>query len=190
MPWTIPVVMLLVVAALRGGGGTLADAAFFESLRRAIVAPAQRSMTMADVPAGDVRAAQIEPPVAEPEVTTPPGELPPSVAAAPVVPAEPAMAESEWRDKMAAARQALERDQVLADGMQSRVNALTTDSIARDDPAQRAELLKQRTRAIIELDHLTLQVEKDKLAIAAIEEDARKKGIPPGWIRSINELTN
>ena len=45
------------------------------------------------------------------------------------------------------------------------------------------ELLKQRSRALAELDRLTVQIEKDKLTIAAIEEDARKKGIPPGWIR-------
>ena len=42
---------------------------------------------------------------------------------------------------------------------------------------------RTRSRALAELDRLTLQIEKDKLAIAAIEEDARKKGIPPGWIR-------
>ncbi len=190
MPWTVPVAMLLVVAALRGNtGGTLADAAFFEALRRAIVPPVERSMTMADVPAGALRPAEVEPPEL-PDLQTPPAGFPPAVAPPPPAPPEPAQLEAEWHDKMNTAREALERDQVLADGMQSRVNALTTDSIARDDPAQRADLLKQRARAIVELDHLTLQVEKDKLAIAAIEEEARKKGIPPGWIRSISELTN
>jgi hypothetical protein len=91
--------------------------------------------------------------------------------------------ESEWRERALAARAALERDEVLHDAMQSRVNALTNDVTSRDDPAQRAELVKQRARALSEFDRLTLQVEKDKLAIAALEEEARKKGVPPGWIR-------
>ena len=84
---------------------------------------------------------------------------------------------------MTAARNALERDQVLAEAMQGRVNGLTNEMLSRDDPQQREELSRTRSRALAELDRLTLQIEKDKLAIAAIEEDARKKGIPPGWIR-------
>ena len=67
--------------------------------------------------------------------------------------------------------------------LQSRINALTTDVIARDDPAQKAVLEKQRLRALDEFKRLTEQVAKDQQAIADIEEDARKQGIPPGWIR-------
>lgn len=52
MAWTYPAAILLIIAALRGGtGGTLADAAFYESIRRAIGPKAERSLTMADVPA-------------------------------------------------------------------------------------------------------------------------------------------
>mgnify|MGYP003353034551 FL=1 len=67
--------------------------------------------------------------------------------------------------------------------MQGRVNSLTNEAFGRDDPAQREALMRQRQRAIDELDRLMKQVAKDKEAIAAIEDDARKKGIPPGWIR-------
>lgn len=174
MPWTVPAVVLLIIAAFRGGGTSLADVAFYESIRRALMPASTHSLTMADIPPAEPRAQPPEPPAKDPEL------LPKS----PEPPAQPpALDEAGWRKKMAAARDALEQDQVLADAMQSRVNSLTADSVNRDDPAQRAELLRQRDRALLELERLTKQIEKDKLAITAIEDDARKKGIPPGWIR-------
>ena len=45
---------------------------------------------------------------------------------------------SEWRRRMAEARDEVERSRTLADALQSRINALTADFSARDDPAQRA----------------------------------------------------
>ncbi len=191
MAWTYPAAILLIIAALRGGtGGTLADAAFYESIRRAIGPKAERSLTMADVPAPDPRVAAAATP---PAVDDPAKAIEPAKATDPALDRAPDRApdrakdergtESEWRERALAARAALERDEVLHDAMQSRVNALTNDVTSRDDPAQRAELVKQRARALSEFDRLTLQVEKDKLAIAALEEEARKKGVPPGWIR-------
>lgn len=175
MPWTTPAIVFLIVAVLRGGGGaTLADAARYESIRRALMPPATRSLTMADLPV-------VEPPAKPDEPPTKPAE-PPAKLDEPAA-KSPEPSESDWRARMTAARGDLERDDVLAEAMQGRVNSLTSESLSRDDPAERAELLKQRSRALAELDRLTLQITKDKLAIAAIEDDARKKGIPPGWIR-------
>ncbi len=183
MPVNIPVIVFLIVAASHGGRSTtLADAARYEAIRRALTPAATKSLTNADLPPEALRT--------EPELSAKIPELraefpdlrskaPESSAKFPDLP----VSESEWRARMTIARVALERDEVLADGMQSRVNALTSDSISRDDIAQRADLLKQRSRALVELDRLTLQIEKDKLAITAIEDDARKKGIPPGWLR-------
>ena len=85
---------------------------------------------------------------------------------------------------MSGARSMLEQDQLLYDAMQSRINALVADFANRDDPAQRAEIERQRIRSLEELDRLKKQIQTDTEAISAIEEDARKKGIPPGWIRS------
>ena len=84
---------------------------------------------------------------------------------------------------MTDARAALERDQLLLEAMQGRVNSLNTEFVNRDDPAQRAQLAELRQRALDEVTRLTKQVASDREAIAAIEDDARKKGIPPGWIR-------
>jgi hypothetical protein len=84
---------------------------------------------------------------------------------------------------MTAARSALERDQLLADAMQTRINSLTADWSARDDPAQREVLFQARVRAVAELDNLRKQIVADREAIAGIEEDARRQGVPAAWIR-------
>jgi hypothetical protein len=182
MPLTVPAIVFLMAAAARGShGATLGEAAFFETLRRAITPAATKSLTNADLPAAALRSEpELNAPLPEPP--SKPGELIAKVDE-PAPKTDPAQSEAEWRARMTNARVALDRDEVLAEGMQSRINALTSDSIGRDDPAQRADLLRQRARAVAELDRLMLDIEKDKLAIAAIEEDARKKGIPPGWLR-------
>jgi len=77
----------------------------------------------------------------------------------------------------------LERDKVLADAMQSRINALTADFSARSDPAQRAVIEGDRKRALSELDALQKSIKDDQKAIADFEEDARKASVPPGWLR-------
>lgn len=178
MIWSTPALVLLVVSVLRGdlAAGSLADAAFFESLRRALSPVATRSMTMADVPLAEAKRVEAPMKVEAPAVAV-------LDAPAKVEKVESVGTESEWRERMTTARVSLARDELLAEAMQGRVNGLVSESIARDDPAQRAELMRQRDRAQAELDRLRTQVESDKRAIASIEEEARAKGVPPGWIR-------
>ena len=77
----------------------------------------------------------------------------------------------------------LDRDKVLADAMQSRINALTADFAARDDPAQRAVIERDRQRAVAELDGLTKAIKDDQKALTDFDEEARRASVPPGWIR-------
>ncbi len=77
----------------------------------------------------------------------------------------------------------LERDRVLADAMQSRINQLTADFSARSDPAQRSVLERDRQRAVAEFDGLQKAVKDDQKALADFDEDARKASVPPGWLR-------
>ena len=93
------------------------------------------------------------------------------------------MDQAAWGKQMKDLRDHLDRDQTYVDALQSRVNALTTDFVARDDPAQRAQLGLDRQKALTELDRLKKQIGDDKRAIADLEEDARRSGVPPGWLR-------
>ncbi len=96
---------------------------------------------------------------------------------------EPAKDRTYWAKRMTELNQALDRDQEYLDAMQSRINGLTADFAARDDPAQRAIVEQNRQKALTEFGHLKQKIEADKKAIADLEEEARRAGVPPGWLR-------
>lgn len=91
--------------------------------------------------------------------------------------------EDGWRARITRARDDLHRNEVFGEALQSRINALTSDFAARDDPAQRAQLADDRQKALEELERVKKDIETSRKAIADIEEQARKAGVPPGWLR-------
>jgi hypothetical protein len=98
-------------------------------------------------------------------------------------PLPPEKDQAYWSSRMGAARAALDRSKIFADALQSRINALATDFVNRDDPAQRAQLELERQRALAELDRVKKEIAEQTKAISDIEEEARKAGVPPGWLR-------
>jgi len=96
---------------------------------------------------------------------------------------EPAKDEAYWRERIGGARAALERSKIFGDALQSRLNALNADFVNRDDPAQRAQIELERKRTASELERVTKEITDGKKAIGDIEEEARKAGVPPGWLR-------
>jgi hypothetical protein len=91
--------------------------------------------------------------------------------------------EKYWRDRMEAAREDVRRNQAFAAALQSRINGLTADFTARDDPYQRAQIADDRQKALAELDRVNKAIEDGNKTIAAIQEDARRAMVPAGWIR-------
>ena len=186
--WQTVIVVVGVLTWWLSPPSSLGDMSRREALRRQMTPRAARTLTNQDVSALPPRA-----------VPAPPSDIPAaaSAASAPAAAAKSAASpdrpaestgphdEAWWHATIAAARAALERDQVLAEGMQSRINALTNDVASRDDPAQRAVLMDQRVRAVAELDRLKTALDADRKAIDDIADDARKQGVPPGWIRSL-----
>jgi hypothetical protein len=94
-----------------------------------------------------------------------------------------ALDEKAWRSRIADAKTTLDRDQGLVEAMQSRINALQTEAIMRDDPAQQAMKRQTLQKAMGELERLQKQVGLDQKAIADIQNEARKANVPPGWVR-------
>jgi hypothetical protein len=126
---------------------------------------------------------------APPPSASPP---PPPATAGSGKPAEDPKAESEpdrrkdeahWRGRMTKAREGLDRARTFRDALQSRINALTADFTARDDPAQRTVVSNERQKAIAELNRVTAEIAAFEKEIRDIEEEARKAGVPPGWLR-------
>ncbi|MEP7118600.1 MAG: hypothetical protein ABI880_13505 [Acidobacteriota bacterium] len=88
-----------------------------------------------------------------------------------------------WKGRMTAARESVERSKTFAEALQTRINSLTADVISRDDPAQQRLIGENRTKAVAELDRVQREIATQNKAIAAIEDEARKAGVPPGWLR-------
>lgn len=108
-------------------------------------------------------------------------------SAQPRPPAAPADAqkkdEAYWKGRLQAEREALDRARVMLDALQSRVNGLQADFVNRDDPASRALIANERQRALQEIDRITLEVASRTKAVAGIQEEARRAGVPAAWYR-------
>ena len=96
---------------------------------------------------------------------------------------EPAKDQASWSGRAKDLATQLDRDQTFAVAMQSRINALTTQYTNQADPAQQSVLASDRQKSVAELNRLTKQIEADKKAIADLQEEARRAGVPSGWLR-------
>jgi len=75
------------------------------------------------------------------------------------------------------------RAEIMRSALESRINALQADFVNRDDPAQRAAIAQDRQKAIDEMARTTAEIDTLKKEIADIQEEGRKAGVPPGWVR-------
>jgi TolA-binding protein len=173
--WQTPAVVVALLAWLATPPASIGDAAQREAIRRQATPASVTSITNFGLPEPETPPAVLT----SPEQGTTLDAPPPTPPAAP----EEQHDEKWWRARITAARTSLERNQLLADGMQSRINALQTDVVNRDDPFQQLQLRKQLGQALGELERLKQQIETDQKTIADIQEEARRKDIPPGWIR-------
>ena len=96
---------------------------------------------------------------------------------------DPSKDQAYWSGRAKELQTQLDRDQTFVIALQSRVNALTTEYVNQGDPIQQANLGTERQKTLDELNRLTKQVDDDKKAIASLQEEARRAGVPPGWLR-------
>jgi hypothetical protein len=187
--WQTPAIVLMIVTWFTSPPVSLADAAQREALRRSLMPKSTGSYSNENL-RPDLNPVPI---VADPVVTGEVGAVAattdPATAASATPPAgaEPVKLavqdEKAWRAKIAEARATLDRNSGLVEAMQTRVNSLQNDAINRDDPAQQAALRQALQKALSELERLKAQVIADQKAIASIQADARRLGVPPGWVR-------
>lgn len=98
-------------------------------------------------------------------------------------PAEPAKDEKYWRGRITAVREEITRNESFRDALQNQINSLSADFAGRDDPAQRAQIADNRQKKMAELGRVNAEIEKATKLIVEIEEEARRAGVPPGWLR-------
>jgi hypothetical protein len=121
-----------------------------------------------------------------PAASAPSSSTPASGPATPRVstdPAERKKEEAQWRERMKGEREALERARTFADALQSKINALNTDFVNRDDPVQRAGIAAERDKSLAEMERLKKEIADHIKAITGIQDEARRAGVPAAWVR-------
>jgi hypothetical protein len=172
----VVVAVLAVACAAPAFGQSLGDVAKKEEARRKQVNKAGKVYTNESLKASDRP---------EPSSSAAPGGSA-STPSAPETPSEsdsPKRDQKYWRDRMTTARDNLERSKAFEEALQSRINALTADFTSRDDPYQRQVVGQNRQKALAELDRVKSDIAKYQKEIVDIEEEARRAGVPPGWVR-------
>ena len=184
---------VLLVAAVPLAAQSLADVARAEEARRKAV-KGQVKVYTNETLRGEDGGEPPAPPVTQPatgakpaagaatDATAKPGPAP---GAKPPAPPATATAKDEkyWRDRLAGARDALQRSQSFADALQSQINGLYTEFVNMSDPAQRALIEQKRLAAIAQQDRVKADIGKYTKALADIEDEARRANVPAGWLR-------
>jgi len=187
-------VLLAIVTLIAGAGWvqaqSLAELAKTEAARRKTVDAPSKVYTNDDLHSDFTKAtpSPATPAAAAPAATTPAAGAAPATSAG--APAQGAAAGGEvrdqayWSGRMADARSKVERSQAFAQALQNRVDMLWTDFVNRGDPVQQRTIEQERNKAIAELERLKKEIDENQKAVAAVEDEARRAGVPAGWLRS------
>jgi hypothetical protein len=176
----VAAVLLVAGWAASARAQSLADVARKEEARRKQIAKPSHVLTNKDLKPSEIPI----PPAGSEQPAMAPAGAPKADEQKPADEQDPqARDEQTWRDRMAKARADLEHSEMYLDALQSKINALWADFTSRDDPAQRAVIETDRKKALAEFDRVKQQVEDQKKAIDDLEEEGRRAGVPPGWLR-------
>ena len=188
------VLMAIVLVAAYAGPGlaqSLADVAKAEAARRKSVEAPVKVYTNDDLKSDFTRPASA--PASTPATAGTPAEG--TAAAKPAASgqaangpanapaAAPARDQAYWSTRLGEARAKLQRSQAFAQALQNRVDMLWTDFVNRGDPVQQRAIEQERNTALAELDRLKKEIDENTKAVSDIEDEARRAGVPSGWLR-------
>ena len=161
----------------------IADVAKAEEARRKSVKKPAKVYTNGSLTADISQGTAPAPAAPAPAATTPANASPAKPGANAPPAADAPKGQEYWAGRISTARAQLQRTQMFADSLQSRINALLTDFTNRDDPAQRAKIEADRRAALAELEKVKKELDEQNKAITAIQDEARRAGVPAGWLR-------
>ena len=97
---------------------------------------------------------------------------------------DPTQTEEYWRTRKQETDQKLEEAQSKVQQLQNEINNLTTAFYAESDGvAQRPLIETERIERIKELEQAKQELENARQAAEGLEDEARKAGALPGWVR-------
>ncbi len=176
-------VVIPVVLALQAGlsAQSLADVAKAEEARRKAIKPGAKVYTNEDL--GRTPATSAAP--AQPAPATTAAAKPGDPAAKPgeEKPADPTRTQAYWKERATTLQQSLSRNKLLLEALQSQVSGLTAQVLTTDDPGQRDLVQARLNRATGELQRVQQDIDKQTKAAAELQDEARKAGVPAGWVR-------
>ena len=177
------VAALVLAGTVTASAQSLADVARQEDARRKAVASAGKVYTNEALePAPPPSPGSI--PATTPAPTPDASATPPADGSKPGAPAGATpKTEAEWKKRIADERGALSRAQIFAEALQSRINVLSADFVNVDDPARRDVVAAERQKALAELDRVKGEIAAHQKEITNIQTEARKAGVPAGWVR-------
>jgi len=179
------IVGLLISGAVPLFAQSLADLAKKEEERRKKIPEPAKVYTNKDL--SSAPAPSTPPAAPAPGAATPtpevPSDTPKEKEAPPAKEKDSAKDQAFWAGRMKSLRDEVSRNETYAEALQTRINALQTDFVNRDDPAQRSVIERNRQKALGELARLNKSIADGKKSIADLEEEARRAGVPPGWLR-------
>lgn len=91
--------------------------------------------------------------------------------------------EATWRERIKSERDALARSEAFASALQSQINGLYAEFTACQAPTQCKDVTEKRQKSVAELERVKKEVAAHTKAITDIQEEARRAGVPAGWVR-------
>src|SRR6185436_19353563 len=174
------IVTVALAAVLTSGAPaqSLGDVARQEEARRkgAAAGKTYTNESLKGSPESAATPAQPSPSASAPSATTPPADsAKPGTDSKTADAAKPASGGKDdaaaWKKRREDIETALDRAKTFADALQSRINGLTADFAARDDPAQRNSVATDRQKALTELERVKKEVAQHTKALADLQEE-------------------
>ena len=166
---------------------SLAEVARKEEARRKTAKKATKVITNANLGADEVNLPpRSMPSFAGSSNATPSNTSPgsPTIPGGKVETPNPAQGnQAAWQARMKTAMDDLNRTQMFASAVQTKINSLRTDFVNRDNRVEREKIQQELNTSLAELERLNKEINEKRKAISGIEEEARKAGVPPGWLR-------
>lgn len=181
----------LVLVATAAQAQSLADVARQEQERRKAIDTPARVYTEADVQKNlPLTTAAARPQPAADPAASPDGAAPADKPAGDKATTDKAAAnagepkdEGAWRSKMDQARDDVARSRRLLSAMEQQLVGLGIQASSAAIAGQKAPDPARQQEAAKEVDRLRADVQKYADALTRLENDARDKGVPPGWVR-------
>ena len=180
----------LLLAAEASGQTPLVDAARRERARRAAIPPEEKARVYTNEDlrnSGGLTIGVLPGSVAAPVAPDPGGGLAATAAEDEPDGTEPEASavrdEDYWRTRISAARDAQAQAALMAAALQNRSDGLWAQFTAIDDPVRRGAVERQRLEALAALEETRAERDRLDAEIREIEDEARRAGVPPGWLR-------